>query len=127
MANKPRLIYEEIRDYESEEVQDALSRDVPAELLRIVIGVALNHEDFHFGQSLCIRLAYHEHFNVRGNAVLGFGHLARRFRQLDEAHVRPIIEGALADSSEYVRGQAWAAADDIAHFLKWKIAGFDRA
>jgi hypothetical protein len=60
---------------------------------------------------------------VRGNAVLGFGHLARRFRRLDEGVVRPIIENALLDADPYVRGQADAAADDVAHFLGWKVKG----
>jgi hypothetical protein len=30
-----------------------------------------------WGEGVCARLANHEHFNVRGNAILGFGHLAR--------------------------------------------------
>ena len=55
--------------------------------------------------------------------VLGFGHLARRFRRLDEGVVRPIIENALADANPYIRVQADAAADDMTHFLGWRVTG----
>ena len=65
-------------------------------------------------------IASHPHFNVRGNAVLGFSHLARRFGRLDSA-AREIIEAGLRDGDSYVRGHANAAADDVQHFLGWKV------
>ena len=60
-----------------------------------------------------------EHFSVRGNASLG--HLARIHRRLDRLAVLPIIEAALLDPHEYVRGQANAAADDIEQSLGWAL------
>ncbi len=117
--------YEPIPEYPRDEVEQALARNDPEELLRVVIGVALYEEDLGYSQQLCIRLSSHEHFNVRGNAVLGFGHLARRFRTLNKTLVKPIIERSLRDPSDYVRGQAVDAADDVAHFLKWKIEGLE--
>jgi hypothetical protein len=72
---------------------------------------------------VCLRLSGHPHFNVRGNAILGFGHLARTCGALDEGRVKPLIERALKDTDEYVRGQANAAADDLAHYLGWRIEG----
>lgn len=66
-------------------------------------------------------LSSHPHFNLRGNAVLGFGHIARVHGQLDENVVHPIIAAALRDPDAYVRGQASCAADDTAFFLGWKF------
>jgi len=53
--------------------------------------------------------------------MLSLGHLARIHQNLDRAKVEPVIRRGLQDSSDYVRGQAQAAADDIEHYLKWKI------
>jgi len=107
-----------------DEMKAAIDRNDPNELPTAVIGVALYHDDPVFAQDVCVELATHEHDLVRGNAVLGFGHIARRCGSLDEGAVRPIIESALNDRSDYVRGQAWAAAEDVCHFLGWNVSGF---
>jgi hypothetical protein len=60
---------------------------------------------------------------VRGNALASLGHLARRFRSLDEQAVKPVIEAALGDTDEYVRVHAQSAADEIHQFLHWNIQG----
>ncbi|HZG53863.1 MAG TPA: hypothetical protein VEZ40_17295 [Pyrinomonadaceae bacterium] len=103
------------------EVEAAISRNDPDELLKAVISAALHSDDPGWAEDVCLRLAKHEHFNVRGNAILGFGHLARIHRRLDERRVKPLIETALREANDYVRGQADAAADDVEFFLKWKI------
>ncbi|HEX8635118.1 MAG TPA: hypothetical protein VF703_13305 [Pyrinomonadaceae bacterium] len=89
--------------------------------MKAVISAVLHSDDPAWAEDVCLRLARHEHFNVRGNAILGFGHLARIHRQLDERRVKPLIEDALREASDYVRGQADAAADEVEFFLKWKI------
>ena len=89
-------------------------------LLRVVIGVSMHEPDGRYAQDLCIRLSSHPHFNVRGNAVLGFGHIARLHLQLDRDLVQPIIEAALRDVNEYVRGQAQDVKDDTTFFLQWR-------
>jgi hypothetical protein len=58
---------------------------------------------------------------VRGSALLGFGHLARRFRELDAGRVRPLLLAGLADPDPWVRGQADAAADDAEFYLGWRV------
>jgi hypothetical protein len=74
-----------------------------------------------------VRLAAHQHPQVRANAILGFGHLARTCRRLNEAVVRPLVEMGLVDESLTVRGQAEAAAMDLSQYLGWKIGeGFCR-
>jgi len=98
-----------------------IARGDPEEILYVPIVVALNPPDCAWAQEICIRLAAHEHPDVRANAVLGFGHLARICGKLDEARVRPIIEAALRDPDRRVRGQADAAASDVGMFLDWLI------
>ncbi len=95
-------------------------RNNPEELLSIPLAASLYSDDFEWAQSLCIRLASHPHFNVRGNALLGFGHLARRFGRLDRNKVDPLLQQGLQDSDGFGRGQADSAADDIALFLEPK-------
>ena len=115
--------YEELEAISNDELRAMLKRGDPAELAKGVVRAALHLADFEFAQQLCQKLSNHSDSTVRGNAVLGFGHLARRFRRLDEASVPPIIEAAIKDESDYVRGQACAAADDLIHFLGWRIRG----
>ena len=104
-------------------VEGAIARDQPDELLHVPIRISLDPPDCAWAQEICIRLAAHPHANVRGNAILAFGHLARTCGALDEARVLPLVESALRDRDDYVRGQADAAAGDVAHFLGWRIAG----
>ena len=99
------------------EVEAALARNDPEELLSLPIAVSLYAEDLNRAQDLCAQLAVHSHPNVRGNAILGFGHLARRFRQLDRRVVDPLVASGLQDPDSFVRGQADCASSDIAHFL----------
>lgn len=112
--------YEAIDPISREDMAAALDRDDPVELLRAVLAVALRSEDYGWASSICLRLAGHHHFNVRGNAILGFGHLARRFGRLDPV-AQGIIEAGLGDADPYVRGHAHDAADDVQQFLRWRI------
>ncbi|MGI4790966.1 MAG: hypothetical protein ACRYFS_19225 [Janthinobacterium lividum] len=100
----------------SSDVEDAIARNVPKELSSVVIGVALNASDLEWAQRVCVRLATHPDSNVRGNALLGLGHLARRFGQLNRNIVVPLIEAGLHDEDSFVRGQAQAAFDDVSFF-----------
>src|SRR6185295_6125780 len=112
--------YEPIDPMSREEVEAALSRADPEELYRVVIAVGLHADDCEWACAICLHLARHHHFNVRGNAILSLGHLARRFGYLDPV-ARRTIEDGLRDVDEYVRGQAVDAADDAHHFLRWKF------
>ena len=116
---KPK--YEKIEELSKTEIEAAILRDNPEELLIAVLSAALYAEDAAWAEDVCVRLAAHKHENVRGNAILGFGHIARIDRRLTEATVKPLIEVALEDESAYVRGQAEGAKDDIKHFLRWKF------
>jgi hypothetical protein len=116
--------YEEIPLLTKDEVEDAILRDDPDELLFIVLSAALYADDVDWAQCVCNRLAKHDNFNVRGNAILGFGHIARVHNMLDINIAKPAIEAGLKDVSEYVRGQADCAANDVEFFLGWSIKRF---
>ena len=101
----------------------ALERDDTFELQDLVLEVALESEDSDWAECTCADLARHHNANVRGNALLGFGHLARRFGRLRRTRVKRLIENGLFTENEYVRRQAESAAEDIETFLRWS---FDR-
>jgi hypothetical protein len=113
--------YEPIPEMSVADVEAAISRNQPEDLLVAVLSAALYGRDREWAEGICSRLAAHEHFNVRGTAILGLGHLARIHGRLDRLVVLPIIEAGLVDPHEYVRGQANAAADDVEHFLGWSL------
>lgn len=106
-------------------VAEALARNSSEELLHIPIALSLDPpEEDHpgYAEKVCRELALHPDATVRGNAILGFGHLARTAGIIwKPKDVRALVEAGLADPSEYVRGQSEAAADDLRHFLKWKL------
>ena len=77
------------------DIEAVLANGEPQELLYVPIVVSLDPPDWAWSQAICVRLAGHPDANVRGNAILGFGHLARVCGKLDEAVVRPLIESAL--------------------------------
>src|SRR5213078_2800281 len=104
-----RRKYVESVPWTRETVERAVRDDDTEALQRALIAVSMHDEDWRYAQDLCVRLSSHPHPNVRGNAVLGFGHIARVHGQLDRAVVQPIIQTALRDESDYIRGQAVCA------------------
>jgi len=114
--------YEPIPQMSVGDIEAAIDRNEPEELLVAVLSAALHGSELEWAERVCAKLAAHEHFNVRGNAILGFGHLARIHGQLSRTLALPIIEAGLQDAHEYVRGQAEAAADDVEHLLGWSIS-----
>jgi len=112
--------YEKIKEHNETEIKKALADNDIDELFYVVLSVALYSDDSEYAENFCIQLSNHKHFNVRGNAIQGFGHIARIHGKLSENKVKPIIENALEDKNEYVRGNAVDAKDDTELFLKWK-------
>ena len=115
---KPK--YEKIEQLNKTEIEAAILRDDSDELVYAVLSAALYADDAGWAENICARLAAHENENVRGNAILGFGHIARIHGQLTEAKVKPLIESALEDKSAFVRDHADSAKDDAKMFLHWK-------
>lgn len=107
------------KGWTEEDVERVLRNGNPDELLYIPIVVGMNAADCdrEWAENICVSLADHPHFNVRGNAVLGFGHIVRTCRALNTEKVLPIIDKALRDDHEYVRGHAEDALSDIKIYL----------
>jgi hypothetical protein len=100
-------------------MEAAIARDDPRELVDVALEIALEARDQGWAQSCCTQLARHRDALVRGSALVGFGHLARRFGQLDPHRVKRIVENGLWDRNEHVRGQAQIAAEDLTTYLCW--------
>ena len=113
--------YEVIAQRSKAEIESAISINDPEELLYAVLSAALYADDREWAEGICLRLSNHEHFNVRGNAILGLGHIARIHGVLNELKAKPVIEAALMDQNAYVKGHANEAASDVEFFLKWKV------
>ncbi len=111
------------------DVEAVLLRGDPMELLYAPIVAGMNADLCSQGwaESVCLRLAAHSDFNVRGNAMLGFGHIARTCRELSLGRVLPVLSNALVDPHEYVRGQADCAACDLDMFMGVRVPGYDDA
>lgn len=115
--------FQDLASFTIDDVNAAITRNDPDELQFVSITIALSSSESALAQEVCLKLSTHEHHKVRGNAVMSLGHLARRFRTLDEDKVRPILESALHDPDEYVKMLAKSAADEIQQFLHWQIVG----
>ncbi len=109
------------RDPRAEQFEAALLRDDPFELQELVLDAALDSELREWAEWACTVLARHRNATVRGNALLGFGHLARHFGILDPNRARSLIETGLYSHHEFVRTQAESAADDIDAYLSWNV------
>lgn len=104
-------------EYEGQEsLLDVIAANDIEKLGPMIVAAVLHEEDFDFVQGICVQLSSHSDEIVRGNAVLGFGHLARLFEHLSNEAIG-IVRDRLRDPSSYVRGQAHAAASDLSHFL----------
>ena len=104
-----------------ERVEDALLRDEPIELEDLILEFSLHTEEREWAECCCAQLAKHRNAVVRGNALAGLGHLARRFGRLDRNRVKRLIETGLHARHNYVRERAESAATDIETFLDWQL------
>jgi len=121
MIDNYRMQYEDVPAMTKAEVLDGLARADVEGLQTIALSAALRIADWRWAQGVCLQLTRHSEPVIRGNAILGLGHLARIHRCLDRELVEPAIRSALIDSDEHVRSQADSAADDIATFLGWQL------
>jgi len=74
-----------------------------------------------WAETVCLDNSTHPDEGIRGNAVLGLGHLARTEGLSLEARVVETVQRALQDESACVRGHADSAADDIQQRHGWKV------
>jgi len=110
--------YEPIREVSQDDAELSIARNNPDELAGVLLSVALNSDELSWAESFCLSLSGHTNELVRGNAILGLGHLARRFGRLDSPASKSAVAQALTDNSVYVRDQADSAHDDLEQFLQ---------
>ena len=101
------------------EIEAVIEADDPEELLGVIIELAMAAQDGSWAEACCVKLAQHPDTAVRGNAIIGFAHLAERFGELDRERIEPIIKAALEDPKEYVRDQAEVAEHELRSLLEW--------
>lgn len=111
------------------DVEAVIARGDPRELPYVPIVVGMNAADCvqEWAEAICFNLASHPDFNVRGNAILSLGHIARTCRRLSLERAVPLIASALSDPHEYVRGHASSAACDLQVYLGVEVPGYDTA
>ena len=80
--------YENSEEYTIAEVESAILADRVDDLIQMVVSVSMFAKDSMWVESICLRLANHTNFNVRGNAVLGFGHIARVHGNIQSKEVK---------------------------------------
>ena len=104
-----------------EQVVSVIEHDDPDEVLYvpIVVGMSAPECGAEWAQSVCLRLSQHESDQVRANALLGLGHIARTSQDLQQLTAAAAISRGLLDTSPLVQGYAQDAAADIRHFMGW--------
>ena len=115
--------FQDLASFTAEDIEAAIARNASDEIPYVPLTVALLADDGAAAMQVCVKLARHVDPQVRANALISLGHIARRFRSLDEAAVKPLIEEGLRDPDATVRLLAKSAADEIHQFLHWTIAG----
>ena len=91
------------------------------EKAKLAIALGFDCPDYGFAQSMCIRLLQTEDEGVRGNAVIGLAHIARRFGRLDKRVVRPYLMRELRENTS-CRELIVDAIHDMNLYLGWNIA-----
>jgi hypothetical protein len=114
-------IYQAIPEFTKAEMEQIIVENDIEKLVFVPLFASLYFEDRDFAYEVCRKLASHSNINVRGCAIEGFEHIARIDGKLDQEIVKPLVEKALVDESEFVRMKADDTKDGLEHFLKWKF------
>lgn len=102
----------------NQETINLINSDEPDTIVKGLLSLALNADDGAFVQDLMVRYSQHKNENIRGIAILCFGHIARIHGTVNKELIIPLINDALKDESAFVRGHAHSALDDIELFCK---------
>lgn len=91
------------------------------EKAELAMALGFDCPDYGFAQSMCIQLLHTEDEVVRGNAIVGLAHIARRFGKLDKRVVRPYLLRELKENIK-CRDLIADAIHDINMYLGWNTA-----
>lgn len=103
-----------------DDVEAVLLRGDPGELLYVPVVVGMNAPSCgaEWAEQVCVGLANHPDATVRGNALVGIGHVARTCAELRDPRSLLAVQEGLNDPEPRVRGHADDARSDIELFLK---------
>ncbi|MGX4587643.1 hypothetical protein [Paenibacillus chitinolyticus] len=102
----------------NQEAINLINSNDPGTIVNGLLSLALYADDGVFVQDLMVRYSQHRNENIRGIAILCFGHIARLHGTVNKELIIPLIHNALKDESTFVRGHAYSALDDIELFYK---------
>ena len=89
------LIYREVPEYDRDTAIREIDSGVSERMVEALLALAFHNPDWHWVQDICIKYSNSSDANVRGVAILCFGHLARLHRMLDTEIVVPIVIEAM--------------------------------
>lgn len=106
--------------WSNENVEAVMFRGDPEELLYVPIVVGMNAPvcGAEWAEQVCVRLSSHPNATVRGNALLGIGHIARTCLELRDVRSVQAVQQGQHDPEPCVRGHSEDAKSDIEHFLR---------
>ena len=109
-----------------DEFEEFIKTGNAEEVAKQLIGLAFYEEDYDFALRMILLCTEHSDSNVRGNAILCLGHLARIHKRLPVDPIVSIVLNGIVDVDEYVRGQAYPAKDDIELFIPGFVKEFKK-
>ncbi|MFF2290997.1 CPCC family cysteine-rich protein [Peribacillus butanolivorans] len=95
-----------------------INSDVTENVINGLLGLAVNSDDLDFVQDIMVMYSEHEDANIRGTAILCFGHIAKVYKKINKDLVLSIINQGFQDESSFVREQSRSALDDINFYIK---------
>ena len=110
--------YEEIENNNNDYYIEQIDSKNKENVVKGLLGLAVYGSDFEFIQDTLVNFSKSEDENIRGIAILGFGHIARLYGKINKDVVMPIVQNGLKDKSEIAKGQSAAALDDINFFTE---------
>ena len=116
-----KRIYRPLPVYSDEEINKIMIDGTYEELGILSLAVGMNHHDWKFAQSICLKLAEHENEAIRANAVFGLAYIARTKGRLSNHLVKPVIFRELRRSENF-RWRIEDTISDINLFLGWNMA-----
>ena len=118
-----KLKYRDVHtnEFSDSEIWEAIKNDDREALILIPIKLGFCHDNWRFTQEVSVRLSEHPDETIRGNSMRGFAYTAMNHGKLEKNIVKPVLLRALKDSSDWVKGCAQDAIDDVNNYMGWRI------
>ncbi len=121
-ADKPHGTYQQLRIFtDRSQIAAILATGSIADLELLSLSIGEDFPNWKYAQDVCLQLVEHSEDNVRANACLGLGYIARNHGKLEKHLVKPVLRRELRTQTEY-RGKIEDAIGDINSYLGWRLA-----